>query len=465
MKNAGYVSVVFPSANPIRESRLRDSYEMAKDFARLNNIEEEIVKVSSDAYGFVMSADIPYALRGKVTSYGGRFVKFNESSHSGKNAKPSFISQAKVASKSDDEGSHFSSGPKSKSKANQYGSSDKKTFGKIMEHSWLKLEHPMEAYKLEMFGTTVKKSTKGQIVPGDYFVLGIDESNGIATLSSTKGVSEVLFNIDLEKYESQGIGVVKPTPKSPAPKNGGMAADPGAKSAKQSKPGFVKHENSNFISTSLEDYKVESVVDIPVESILSLIESGDIEVLENDEGEVFIYSNFHEAFLVPENEEEGSSLLESILGENDESMADPDMKGGVLKDHKGQLTVKTPAAKEKPKMKQENIEDRRTLESSHSRGLAILNYIRENKRSNEDKPVVQESAKNTQPVEAPKKEVERDEFGLPKMDTSIEARMRLMRDKVANPAQMMMSESDQSSLRNSQLSESLDGLEEYNFED
>lgn len=241
--DTGLISIAFPSANPIVERRQGDSYTKASNFGLPHELGKPSL-VAKDTYGYVVETSVHYSLRSSAATYGGRIIDFQEMT--GQRVDPQGIEQANKDSKSKDQGRLHSASPKAKASASEYRATNKKTKAvPIKEGTWIRLESAIPAYKLEMAGTMPIGSSKGVLREGRYYVMGIDETNGVATLSEKDTIgASVLYNIDLDLFSEMGDSAsgmgVKATPGQAITGSGPATPDPDRAKARKKVKGVAQ---------------------------------------------------------------------------------------------------------------------------------------------------------------------------------------------------------------------------------
>jgi hypothetical protein len=150
---------------------------------------------------------------------------------------PQGCEKAGASPKNTDGHTSYSSHPKSKVKAGNYGpSNDKAKARGLREGEWIKIGDQVEAARIEMSGTQpIGKAVKGQIHAGDYFILGVEEAkNGsVVTLGKVDKLHDIgnkeegryLYNVDGQALaEACGIEETDDASKAGDPGTGGVLA-------------------------------------------------------------------------------------------------------------------------------------------------------------------------------------------------------------------------------------------------
>lgn len=162
------VVLAFPSLSPSTSRRLTESHLKASRFGLTKNLGSPTL-VTRDAYGYVVPTTSDYGVFHDATLYGGRVLLENDpKAHDGAELSPE-------------------NPPGAKNQAGAYG----KTLP-IKEGTWLSLGKKVEGYQIEMHGTQpIGKPTRGDLHPGRYYVLGLEEAAGVVTLGKVASLAKI----------------------------------------------------------------------------------------------------------------------------------------------------------------------------------------------------------------------------------------------------------------------------------
>lgn len=162
-----YVAITFPISTGTDKQRKNESLRKANQFSKQlglkPGVDVELTLIREGTYGLVLPSDLDDEVLQKAKKLGGKVSSFVESAT-----------------------------PKAK----------------INEGSWIKLDKAAPGIRFMMTGTSASNPQEGKILPGSYYVLGIEESNGgrYATLGKVDKLHEIgrdgkgryTYNIDLD---------------------------------------------------------------------------------------------------------------------------------------------------------------------------------------------------------------------------------------------------------------------------
>lgn len=130
-----YVAISFPVSKGTPESRKVESLKLAKKFSKELGLvpgkDVQIDLIRESTYGVVLPADVDNAVIKSAKRFGGKVAPFVESDTSARND--------------------------------------------IKEGTWINLPKAAAGVRWKMEGTKESDPQEGKILPGDYFVLGIEE--------------------------------------------------------------------------------------------------------------------------------------------------------------------------------------------------------------------------------------------------------------------------------------------------
>lgn len=163
-----YVAISFPVTKGTPDSQKTESLKAARKFAKdlglVPGKDIEVLLIRESTYGVVLPSDVDNEVIMSAKKFGGKVAPFTESD-----------SQAKKS---------------------------------LKEGTWIKLPKAVAGFRHEMHGTTSRNPMEGKVLPGDYFILGIQESNGgaYATLGRVDTLAEIgregkgryTYNVDLD---------------------------------------------------------------------------------------------------------------------------------------------------------------------------------------------------------------------------------------------------------------------------
>jgi len=161
-----YVAITFPISTGTDKQRKNESLRKANQFSKQlglkPGVDVELTLIREGTYGLVLPSDLDDEVLQKAKKLGGKVSSFVESAT-----------------------------PKAK----------------INEGTWVKLGKAAPGIRFMMKGTSASNPQEGKILPGSYYVLGIEESNGgtYATLGKVDKLHEIgrdgkgryTYNIDL----------------------------------------------------------------------------------------------------------------------------------------------------------------------------------------------------------------------------------------------------------------------------
>lgn len=156
-----FVAISFPVSSGPLAQRKNESLRRAKKFAKeLGDDGAEMVTIKEGVYGFVVPSDVEREVLAVAKKHDARIIPFHESEES-----------------------------------------------PVKEGTWIALESAAMGVRFEMSGTKASNAVEGKVLPGKYFVLGIEESNGgvYATLGKVAHLGEIgrqgagryVYNVDL----------------------------------------------------------------------------------------------------------------------------------------------------------------------------------------------------------------------------------------------------------------------------
>lgn len=192
MSNTPFVALAFPSFSASSSDVSKDSKRKADHFGQTYGLSES-VKVLKDTYGFLVPASSDPRLFDQAKSYGARIVSVSgtktESTVTPQGHKNSQgIENGGAAPKASDGAHSYTSKPAAKVKAGNYGKT--KTIG---EGQWIKIADKVEGTRIEMAGTNPIGSEWGELKPGDYYVLGMQEAvdDTVVTLGKVSSLAKL----------------------------------------------------------------------------------------------------------------------------------------------------------------------------------------------------------------------------------------------------------------------------------
>jgi hypothetical protein len=235
------VGLAFPSLNPLQTYRAKESFDKANNFGGPRSLGEPVL-LTENVYGYPVSAGSPHRFFSAAATAGGRIVKFTETNVTPQNKSGSYGTKkfpksttGKTPQKKDPgydrKGDPSSNTPVTpqKDKAVDYNrgpSAPKNTDdGKTVSHGgkvkagdysatpccegdWITTKKKISAVKFEMAGSQPMKNSNGMLREGKYFVMGLDETHGVVTLSTEAKLGNFLYNVDLNDLQ-EGTDVAK----------------------------------------------------------------------------------------------------------------------------------------------------------------------------------------------------------------------------------------------------------------
>ena len=432
--SGGVVAVAFPSYSPDTSNRRGVSKRRADDFGGLRNLGESVL-IAKSTFGFVMPVEKAHSFLSDITKYGGKILKFHESS---KSEDQQGIEAAKGASKSTDDGTPSSAPPASKASAPKYDKT------KIKEGTWIDIPEGLNAYRIAMVGTHALfyvegGMVKGTLEAGKYYVLGVDRQNGVATISPTEKLGEAVFNIDLDELFAEASPKVKDDGTSfSSPK----AAKVKAKEYKKVKP-------------------VGESVKAACPRCGALVES-DFKFCPSCGGSMKEgYKGVKKLPKAGQKKKEGIGVIGAIAGTAQtpvrESTSPPAAKVTVESVHaRGLKVLQTLRAKDS------NLEPKNL--STGESGLAILEA-----KQKADSPPSAEGTQRVhhegQPTPTPLSNDFNKNFGLPDLNPDLKSRLMSLRQGVTNPANMLLDKTGQELLEKAQDFQAMGDVKEVDIED
>lgn len=162
-----YVAISFPvsagTPKQRKDESLRKATKFSKELGLKPGVDVELTQIREGTYGLVMPSDLDDEVLIKAKRLGGKVSQFVESQEPTVN---------------------------------------------INEATWIKLGTAAPGMRFKMNGTQASDPQEGKILPGSYFVLGIDESNGgkFVTLGKVDKLVEIgregkgryVYNVDID---------------------------------------------------------------------------------------------------------------------------------------------------------------------------------------------------------------------------------------------------------------------------